>query len=333
MANELVNVGGVWTLKEAAAAGGSTGMPGMAAAALKGTIAGPAIGSGAVSTLAPSVDAAAAALKGTIAGPAIGSGAVSTLAPGIDVTGAGVVAVLNLPSANLDTSDKVLGTASLKLNEPSNSNDQLLTPYNALFDFAKGDPFSVSCWIKGRAWSSIADYVARRFVDGSPYTGWDVRMQSSGKPYFRLISDWSATDYIAVEATSALTINTWYHVVWTYDGSSNRTGLLIYVDGQVVATTGTGSSSLTGEVTSNAVLAVGGYYPSTSYAWQGWLDDFAIWNVKLDPLTDIPALYNSGAGALANTVLPGNLVAYYPFDTSTTSKDMSGNNLHLEFLT
>lgn len=92
-------------------------------------------------------------------------------------------------------------------------------------DFERTDAFSVEFWFK-RDPADTVGYILSKMV---PNIGWGVYI-AAGKLTFRLFHDWS-NDGWTVQADS-FTLNTdWHHVIVTYDGSSNQTGVEFHVDG------------------------------------------------------------------------------------------------------
>lgn len=113
------------------------------------------------------------------------------------------------------------------------------------------EPFSIEAWIN-RATLNTFDCIASKRDDLTDieyaFDGTDT-----GKYQIRLYNTGAAA-YITKVANDAISADTWYHVVMTYDGSEAHTGLLLYQDGQLVAATGTLNGAYTGM--SNTVASV-----------------------------------------------------------------------------
>jgi len=95
------------------------------------------------------------------------------------------------------------------------------------------------------------------------------------------------------DATQGGLENGWHWVVATYDGSAANTGMTIYVDGNVLATTGSENNGYNsakaagmGPVWGRDNFSVGGYFDGHMY-------NMAVWDVELSAGT-ITDLWNSG---------------------------------------
>ena len=113
----------------------------------------------------------------------------------------------------------------------------------------------------------------------------------------------------------------WYHVVFTFDDSSNR--IRLYVNGNLVASkTHNGST-----VNNNSPFAIGRRHDTNAAHYEGKIDEVAYWNTELSA-NAITALYNSGTPLSAssnsgNYTSSGNLVAYYQFQENLNDSEGS----------
>ena len=95
--------------------------------------------------------------------------------------------------------------------------------------FERTEPFTVSFWIKvPEAFESAhVLYNGNNRIQG--YRGWDVIIENNHL-HFRL-NHAHPYQSIAVSAPEELPVNEWLHFVWTYDGSSDASGMQIYQNG------------------------------------------------------------------------------------------------------
>lgn len=106
-----------------------------------------------------------------------------------------------------------------------------------------GNSFTITTWIRFENYSSITDGQVPIFRKGNASTSdmsYMLSLQGTSSANSRLVGSISTngTSYDQVHtATTPLSLNTWYYVTWTYDGSTSR----IYVDSTEV-----GSASLSG---------------------------------------------------------------------------------------
>ena len=121
----------------------------------------------------------------------------------------------------------------------------------------------------------------------------------------------------------------WYHVVFTFDDSSNR--LRLYVNGSQVASKTHNNST----VNQNSVFSIGRRHDTNGGYYEGKIDEVAYWNTELDA-DAITALYNSGTPLSAssnsgNYDNSGNLVMYYKFEENLNDSEgsftLTGRNI------
>lgn len=93
--------------------------------------------------------------------------------------------------------------------------------------FERSDAFSYGGWVKPRQGSGA---LLARMDDGNGHRGYDLYV-SPGPVSVHLIHHWP-DNAIKVTTKKKLKANQWYHVLATYDGSSQADGVRIYVNGQ-----------------------------------------------------------------------------------------------------
>jgi len=82
------------------------------------------------------------------------------------------------------------------------------------------------------------------------------------------------------EGTTLINDSVWHHAVFTYDGSSNRIGMKIYLDGVEMSYTNFGSASIVGSILTNEALTIGAKSANT-IPLTGQLDDLQIFDFEL----------------------------------------------------
>ncbi len=113
------------------------------------------------------------------------------------------------------------------------------------------------------------------------------------------------------------TLNTWYHIVASYDNATET--FKIFVNGQERASEKMDGFGSIGSNSNNLYLGV---YRSVAYWFEGREDELAIWNRALT-LAEVTSLYNDGSPADANNVAPAGLQAYFKMENNWN--DSSGN--------
>jgi hypothetical protein len=99
----------------------------------------------------------------------------------------------------------------------------------------------------------------------------------------------NGTATVTVTYGTALTASTWYHLAYTIGPG----GVVVYVNGSSVATSA-GMCDIS-QITSPTRNWIGRSSTSTDGAFQGTLDEFAVFNRILTP-KEISGIYNSGTG-------------------------------------
>jgi len=167
-----------------------------------------------------------------------------------------------------------------------------------------GQPYSFSFWFR----SSVGNGTPVSF--GSNSSGNAVLLyyqggSGSGSSQLRL-GRWGG-DIL----TSSVTINvdTWYHIVLTYDGSTVK----LYVNNNVDSYTGTLSPN-------GDAFYISGI--AGAQLWTGEIDSFGFWNKVLSS-TEVGELYGNGGSTAknANLVAESNLIAYYGCDSTTQTNE------------
>ena len=189
------------------------------------------------------------------------------------------------------------------------------------------DPFSVSAWIY------MKDATQFRILNkafNSTYHEYMFATTSTDKLIFQL-RDEVNTEYIRTDSNIDMGVyeDEWIHVVGTYDGSSQASGLNLYIDGNPIDSTDL-SNSYTAMHNSGGNLYMGTFFVSTGgkdYG-NGSIDEVRIFNKTLTS-SEIKDLYSRELIG-ASTELYDNdatLVGYWDFDTiSDQYADKSGNN-------
>ena len=173
------------------------------------------------------------------------------------------------------------------------TNDHIIIPDSNALSFTDGagndDPFSISAWVK------LADLTTARVV--SKEDGTDANREylfgTDGADRFNLILG-TSTDNLNVTATTSteLTVDTWHHIIATYDGSNAASGIKLYVDGSAISTTDVSIGTYAGMPNSTGNLKVGRFDVNGS-VMDGRAAQVDIWSSELTA-TEVTSLYNSG---------------------------------------
>lgn len=202
--------------------------------------------------------------------------------------------------------------------------DEYATFGNVL-SFERNQSFSFSSWF--RCLASASWYILLSKNLSSPFTGYQVTIDSSGCLGLWLEYNDGAGNRLYTRTTASYCDGAWHHCVVTYDGSSLASGVLIYIDGST-ASIAYVYDNLTSNIANTAALMLGGRTDG-GFCYVGYLDEVAAYDKALT-LTEAQWIYNSGLPrSLTASGCPSNLVAWWRMgegDTYPTVLDQTANN-------
>jgi len=148
------------------------------------------------------------------------------------------------------------------------------------FDYEHSDAFSVSFWINPSASINNLDSIITkgRSVTGSN-TGWYIVYSTINDHILIRFSDSGSNAFNIASSANSVSIGSWTHVVFTYDGSSNRDGMKVYING-ILDTTGT-SSAISNTILNNLDVRIGAD-GLAGRVLAGQIDDVNIFNKELN---------------------------------------------------
>ncbi len=198
---------------------------------------------------------------------------------------------------------------------------------DASLQFERTDPFSISAWVKH---DSLTDYQAYFCtIDGTNnFRGIQFNKHNNHKLAATLIANVSGGGILTVHGDTTLIVDTWHHVVFTWDGSRVIAGIKLYVDGVLQVNTPVSNTTLNATIINPVPMALG-RRPQGIYYMNGHIDESAFWDKELSG-TEVSEIYNSGVPS--NLVIQShaaNIVAYWRMgdgDTNTTIVDQVGPN-------
>ncbi len=158
--------------------------------------------------------------------------------------------------------------------------------------------FSWSIWINADNYDAImrpiTAWSSESIGDGYYASIWNYTNRTFGFAVYTNACSGAGTNMVTDDAV--LTAETWHHVVVTYSGADTR--MRIYIDGALVDSThsGTAIPSTIGCNQGNIEFALGyNYGGSASWprAWDGYLDEFSVWDGELTA-DQVSYLYGGG---------------------------------------
>jgi|6_EtaG_2_1085325.scaffolds.fasta_scaffold00124_5 hypothetical protein len=138
------------------------------------------------------------------------------------------------------------------------------------------------------------------FWFGDETTG-RVRLWTTSANAIQFSTYWSGGGGTWYTAASKITNDEWTHITLTYDATATSNEPILYVNGVVVAlSTASGPSGTWGGIMNDPGYI--GNRDDGTYAWEGYIADFAIWNSVLSH-DDILAIYHASDWAKLNTAI------------------------------
>jgi hypothetical protein len=163
------------------------------------------------------------------------------------------------------------------------SSSEVVVNDSPLLRFSTTTPFTVSAWVKVRVVNKDQVVLAKY----SNTTGSLVYLLSfaQGKPTFLVQKQGSGA--ASAQSTTVVTADRWYHVVGTFDGSTQR----LYVDGALAATQPYTSGAASGDAT--MPFRIGNQRATDVYWWDGAIDDVRVYSGALSA-TQVSNLFSTG---------------------------------------
>ena len=252
------------------------------------------------------------ATRGAAAPGTVGSGPTTALAPfGGTNNGAtsynGFVNTLAGDSENMNQQNLVKnGLTTTEIYSPYalafDGNDYIDCGNDSIFQFQAADSFSVSAWVNINSVTGNADFIVSNGLwNTSPYSGWGLNLQGANILRFDL-TDNNVANQLSIDSSGiTLNNNTWYHVLFTYDGSNSTTGMNFYLDGLLTSKTIVANNAL-GAITYTSSMKLNiGARESGVRPFNGDISNVSIFDSALTQ-AQVTEIYNKG--------LPSNLNSF-----------------------
>ena len=244
----------------------------------------------------------------------------------------------------------------------SNENQNKVSNYSMSFDgtntkiefgdvngFDRTDAFSGSCWVYLTG-GSINEYIISK-QDDTTRKGYVFYVNSTRKLGV-IISRDASVNIAQVLSTSNMPNNTWTHIAFTYDGSSTRAGIKLYINGVLQTLNYYGDSNITGSIVDASLpFQISGRDGITTNAVNGKIDQVSIFDYELsssqvstlygggtaitNPMTLSPiAYYQLGDQSVdngANYLVPNNSLSDYVFNFPPNDHVAIGNSTDFNF--
>jgi len=203
--------------------------------------------------------------------------------------GVGVNGVADGSAAELvDGPESVEGASGMGLRM---SGENAVT-FPGLGDFHRSDPFSIGLRLNIPHYERAVVLHRTKSWTDSGSRGYQL-LVGGGRLSVALVHFWPG-DAIAIRTREAVPTGTWFHVTFTYDGSSRADGLALYLDGELQETEVV-RDRLTRSIRGGGIehLTIGSRFRDRGLK-DGLVDDFAVYARELSAV-DVAALADAGA--------------------------------------
>ena len=250
----------------------------------------------------------------TTEGSADEPGVIQTVAaePGLpewstEVPGAFAGGSIYFPQTRYNTTDDNAALGYLDVPHQPAINQATSFTIQAWAKKTGGDAHNRALWCMG----------AGGYHNGSSFYIWN------NQAVYWNMTDGAASEFKATNSPSALTTDTWYHIVCAFDGNSGVGKMFINGTKQ---SSNHAISSYTVDTSGSFTIGLRDGH-STGWrdrGWVGYITEVCFWNIYLNS-ANVTTLYNSGDGAPATDVSGSDIVAYWRM-LEGTGITVSGSN-------
>jgi len=164
-------------------------------------------------------------------------------------------------------------------------------------------PFSINMWVYFTGFSITGNFLFNKRANtlGNNEYQFTYSTSLSAIRFVKIDKlDSGATIYQGMRSpTSIISLNTWYNITWTDDGSKTFAGMKMYINGVEQTVTELSAGSYTGMPNGTSITRMGqaafGVLDDNS-RHQGRLEDVSVWKGKVLSQAEVTYLYNGGAG-------------------------------------
>lgn len=162
--------------------------------------------------------------------------------------------------------------------------------------FTGATPFSFAGWIKRSNTNEAAFDFFGNINPNNPFNGYDFGISGDVDHFqaLQLIMTDGSLNQVNVVSNGLVDDTDWHHVVVTYNGNSNASGVIFYID-SVAQTNTILTNTLSGSISSTNPLSIGSRVGATGSLFPGMIDEFGVWGKVLSQ-SEVTQLYASGGG-------------------------------------
>jgi len=203
----------------------------------------------------------------------------------VDRVGDAPLSTANSQSYNMIPDNKIPYVPGYVGAQTSNTSEMTFDGINDYFNvgnisslnFERTDAFSISAWVE-RVGSGTTQFIFSKATNSSPYTGYSIYINPSNQIASNINISYPS-NHLSVNGNTTLNTS-WNHVCVTYDGSSNATGIKLYLNGVAETTSSAGQTSITGTLSNSHPVNIGARNSSDLF-FNGQIDEVAIFDKAL----------------------------------------------------
>ena len=178
------------------------------------------------------------------------------------------------------------------------TNDYVSVPDSDSLSFISGTgdtPCSFAVWIR------MTDATAFEIVNKGASAAREYYLRSDAVDKLTLILFVNSTNFIRIIGDTALTSdqNKWIHIVATYDGTENQSGLNLYRNGVAFAGTRSVAGTYTGMANQAGGLSIGRFFTDGATYANGFMSDVRLYNRELKS-AEVALLYHESSMGYPN---------------------------------
>ena len=174
------------------------------------------------------------------------------------------------------------------------TNESVTIPNDASIVVLKDTVFSYSLWVKT---SSVSESIISNVGTdgGSPYynAGATVKTSAAGRVQFNINYRTADGRKLEIQSSNDIDDGNWHHVVCTYDGSLDYSGMNIYIDGALESVYSFTNGNINYDLNHGKDYFFGQNGSGGSY-FTGSIDDVAMFDKELS-LAEASEIYNGGS--------------------------------------
>ena len=145
-------------------------------------------------------------------------------------------------------------------------NSYLSIPYNSAINT---ETFTVAIWYYVTSWESLQHITSSQYIPGSSRNGYEIYQNSTNQQFAFGLENGSGMNQNDITTPNNLSLNTWYHIAITYDGTTQK----LYHNGSLYSQQS--FSNYSPNTTNNTFI---GYSTISQNAFNGYMYDYRYFN-------------------------------------------------------